>query len=701
MNYEDLIKQAEINYNTHEELRVIVCATEAIELDKTKIDGYYWRGEAYERTWLHENMLNDADTLLNCTPCTALHFAYRGWAYNVKDKPKQAVDECSKALVQDSSIKTAYYYRAFANIDLGEYDLSIEDCNEIIKLDQKYASAYNLLGFAYEKKNDYDYAIENYDKAIKIDSKSFSARNNRIRAYHNKDKNLSIKLIDIRKNNEYMNKLQENLEKVIPFLGAGASKPYGYYTWDELLNKLFDICCDRYTVNDDIKNQIKYYINNGLYIEAASKMDEIFPNINYTISKVIERIAEANPVKLANMCSILTEYLHLFPNKSCLTTNYDTVIQEIFDIQEKSVKPVYPTSALKELKKLDLTKYYIPSSKENFDKTIYYLHGVYNIPDSITLSKLQYDDYYGADEDIRSNLRRFLPSKLYSIYHNSIFLYIGCGMRIKEDRILKVLREFCRSLPSTDSSYALLNINEIANTEVPYENWKEQSEEVQKKLNAILNEKEDELADMNVCVIWYSTPKTSKDGHESAKRQLLNYILGDEKKRIEKEKKDTIKKETITKMQEIEKIQAELNPEITNLKDNVNEIKLSEEQLKQINEFFKGKINMTEGDTTKCEINFPMYKIDGEKYIIYLLSENGKFYLSDEGTTYKELDKIFELKEPDVKKNLYTILKQYGCYMQRGTYAFIIDCNLKNVHIKMSYLIQAISFMLNMKIFYI
>jgi hypothetical protein len=103
----------------------------------------------------------------------------------------------------------------------------------------------------------------------------------------------------------------------------------------------------------------------------------------------------------------------------------------------------------------------------------------------------------------------------------------------------------------------------------------------------------------------------------------------------------------------------------------------------------------------KFAISFPMYKIDGGIYEIYLVAEDGKFYLSDEGSTYAELDKIFELKEPDVIKNLVAILKQYGCRKHQSGNAFIIECTPQDIHIKMSFLIQAISFMLNMKIFYV
>jgi len=123
--------------------------------------------------------------------------------------------------------------------------------------------------------------------------------------------------------------------------------------------------------------------------------------------------------------------------------------------------------------------------------------------------------------------------------------------------------------------------------------------------------------------------------------------------------------------------------------------------MKQLEEFFQRKIRVVEVNPKKYAVNFPMYKIGGAVYEVYLISEGGKFHLSDDGTTYAELDKIFELKEPDVIKNLVAILKQYECRKQNGSNAFVIDCTPQDIHIKLSYLIQAISFMLNMKIFYV
>ena len=122
--------------------------------------------------------------------------------------------------------------------------------------------------------------------------------------------------------------------------------------------------------------------------------------------------------------------------------------------------------------------------------------------------------------------------------------------------------------------------------------------------------------------------------------------------------------------------------------------------MQQLEDFFKKRIRVIEAGPNKYALNFPMYKMDGNMYQIFLIaSGDGKFYLSDEGATIEELDKIFELGEPDVIKILVAILRQYNC--KKSGNNIQVDCTPKDIHIKLSYLIQAISFMLNMKIFYI
>ena len=122
--------------------------------------------------------------------------------------------------------------------------------------------------------------------------------------------------------------------------------------------------------------------------------------------------------------------------------------------------------------------------------------------------------------------------------------------------------------------------------------------------------------------------------------------------------------------------------------------------LEKLETFFQDKMKIVQVNENKFAILFPMFKIEGGRFEIFLIKENDEYYLSDEGSTYKELDEIFKLDEPDVIKNLKAISEIFGCRKRKFSNAFTIECTIENMHIKLSYLIQALSFMLNMKIFY-
>jgi hypothetical protein len=63
-------------------------------------------------------------------------------------------------------------------------------------------------------------------------------------AYHNRGNAYQIKLKRVRNNNaKYMDMLKSSIQTVVPFLGAGASMPYGYDSWKNLLLKFLDMCC--------------------------------------------------------------------------------------------------------------------------------------------------------------------------------------------------------------------------------------------------------------------------------------------------------------------------------------------------------------------------------------------------------------------------------------------------------------------------
>lgn len=122
--------------------------------------------------------------------------------------------------------------------------------------------------------------------------------------------------------------------------------------------------------------------------------------------------------------------------------------------------------------------------------------------------------------------------------------------------------------------------------------------------------------------------------------------------------------------------------------------------IENLEAFLQNRIKVKEVEEGKYAILHTTHKVeDGKLYEIYLIANDGRLYLSDEGATIEELHKIFELGEPDVIKNLVAIIQRYGC--KKIGKSITIDCTPEDIHIKISYLVQAISFMLNMKIFYV
>jgi tetratricopeptide (TPR) repeat protein/cellulose biosynthesis protein BcsQ len=92
------------------------------------------------------------------------------------------------------------------------------------------------------------------------------------------------------------------------------------------------------------------------------------------------------------------------------------------------------------------------------------------------------------------------------------------------------------------------------------------------------------------------------------------------------------------------------------------------------------------------------------EYEFALLKKDNKIFLSDQGRTYKMLDKVFELEENDVKKNLNAIMKE--CRVLQSKEKFLVEIESEDAGIKLEEneatyrLLECVSFMDTMRIFY-
>jgi len=107
--------------------------------------------------------------------------------------------------------------------------------------------------------------------------------------------------------------------------------------------------------------------------------------------------------------------------------------------------------------------------------------------------------------------------------------------------------------------------------------------------------------------------------------------------------------------------------------------------------------------------SYPFPNVNGHKYEFTLARDGSNVFLSDRGYTFVQLDKIFELGEPDVIKNLDAILMQYDAKKQGSEVVIELNDWDGNTNENESEVLKkgllslfsCVSFMLNMKIFYV
>jgi len=120
------------------------------------------------------------------------------------------------------------------------------------------------------------------------------------------------------------------------------------------------------------------------------------------------------------------------------------------------------------------------------------------------------------------------------------------------------------------------------------------------------------------------------------------------------------------------------------------------------------KITKSDNPSTDIDLQqrypFPIkYQRTGDGYEFAVIEKDGKFFLSDQGRTYEMLDMVFELKEPDVQKNLHAIMKECGVSWSDNKFLIELHSREDNAELEEAKykLLECVSFMDTMRIFYI
>ncbi len=140
----------------------------------------YWNeGNALYSQELFMSALDKYSKVIQLSPNFAPAYFQRGMCHYYRKSYKDAIQDFSKALIEDATIsKDVYNIRGWAYMEIEEYYLALSDFNKQIEIESYNPYAYYNRGSVKSKLNDYLGAINDYKKSIELKPNFSMAYNN-------------------------------------------------------------------------------------------------------------------------------------------------------------------------------------------------------------------------------------------------------------------------------------------------------------------------------------------------------------------------------------------------------------------------------------------------------------------------------------------------------------------------------------------
>lgn len=221
---------------------------------------------------------------------------------------------------------------------------------------------------------------------------------------------------------------------LIPFVGAGLSAFCGYLGWSKVLEKLTG-----FIFENDIKSAIYKMIESGELLQAAQKIYDNYPRMLIELRKIIDydKIENCEPVDWYTSAAYALPYL--FDKSIVMTTNFDRVLEEVYDrCHVKFGKVASPHEA-------DI----LAQIRQTNPHCLFKLHGdigpeTYDI-DRLVFTQAQYDAAYESNGPLMQELPLW--------FQNRRLLFLGCSLM--QDRTMEVLQQVTEKNPGLDH-YAII-----------------------------------------------------------------------------------------------------------------------------------------------------------------------------------------------------------------------------------------------------
>ncbi len=264
------------------------------------------------------------------------------------------------------------------------------------------------------------------------------------------------------------NRLHAQIDRksVIPFVGAGLSKPMGYPLWGAFLEGL---TADYLTMLDEVQTHV-----------AADRYEEAAQCLLDRMGEAV--FAEAIQSAFGSRHKTLKGPVQLLPHlftRGCITTNFDYVLDRVYEDCNQKFKGEFSGTRLNEA----------PRRLANEPHCILRIHGEAESGHGRVLTRSEYDACY-AQEGVYQELFK-------AIISNCSLLFLGCSL--SADRTFQILKNIKQSAAvETPRHYAFLPLYETTDREA----------------------RRRELGEADIHPIWYSP-----DDHDQAIEDLLISLL--------------------------------------------------------------------------------------------------------------------------------------------------------------------------------
>lgn len=215
---------------------------------------------------------------------------------------------------------------------------------------------------------------------------------------------------------------------VIPFLGAGVSAPFKYRQWGEFLGG---------TARDQLGRAQKAAVEAATakedYFDAAALLSEYLGDRDF--QRLISEEFSDDRLRAANLQTGTHGYLPLLTAGPVITTNFDRVIEHVFERQGRALETVFGANP----------DQVVPAIQQN-RPMLWKIHGDRDDPRTRVFSEAEYRKHY-----------RLLPRLLLIAFLNRPALFLGCS--VDKDRTTDVLQAIRKEHPSS-AHFAVLQIPE-------------------------------------------------------------------------------------------------------------------------------------------------------------------------------------------------------------------------------------------------